>query len=162
MKAASKLRCLSYFNTKTFYMRKPLFFLYCAIVSLNIIFLTVSRQSDLEDPRGNNPVTPGPNDTEMVTGGVSGIVVDENNQPVMRRIPFSPVLFVSSPKATGNYKTLYGERVEPIEFESMSEASAFQKQYENVQNFKVYGQTNYVTQFTLLTRPHFAFTIPLC
>ncbi len=63
-------------------MRKPLFFLHCAIVSLSIIFLTVSCQSDLEDPRGNNPVTPGPNDTEMVTGGLSGIVVDENNQPV--------------------------------------------------------------------------------
>lgn len=78
----------------------------------------------------------------------------ENNQPVMRRIPFSPVLFVSSPKATGNYKTLYGERVEPIEFESMSEATAFQKQYENVQNFKVYGQTNYVTQFIAKEFPH--------
>lgn len=63
-------------------MRKHFSFLPNAIAFLSIIFLVTSCQSDLEDPRGNNPVTPGPNDMEMVTGGVSGIVVDENNQPV--------------------------------------------------------------------------------
>lgn len=78
----------------------------------------------------------------------------ENNEPVQRRIPFSPVLFVNSPKATGKYKTLYGESVEPIQFDSMSAAGEFHRQYEHVQNFNVYGQTNYVTQFIASEFPH--------
>lgn len=62
-------------------MRKPSFFLQCIAALLSFFFIE-SCQPDLEDPRGNNPVIPGGNDTEMVTGGISGIVVDENNQPV--------------------------------------------------------------------------------
>ncbi len=71
----------------------------------------------------------------------------ENGLAVKERIPFMPVLFVQSSKATGKYHTLFGEAVEPIEFGSMREASDFAKQYTDVKNFTVHGQTNYVTQF---------------
>ncbi len=55
------------------------------LLSLSIFFVT-SCQMDLKDPGVNNPNTgPGANavnDNIMVTGGVRGIVVDENNRPV--------------------------------------------------------------------------------
>lgn len=62
---------------------KPFFSLQFITAFIGILFFITSCQPELQDPRGNNPVTPGINDTEMVTGGVSGIVVDENNQPVV-------------------------------------------------------------------------------
>ena len=71
----------------------------------------------------------------------------ENGNRVKQRIPFRPTLYVESSKATGQYKTLYGKSVEPMEFESMKDASDFVKQYDGVPNFNVYGQTNFVTQF---------------
>ncbi len=71
----------------------------------------------------------------------------ENGEAVQERIDFMPVLFVETPKATGKYHTLFGTPVEPVEFGSMREASDFSKQYSDVKNFSVHGQTNYVTQF---------------
>ena len=71
----------------------------------------------------------------------------ENGEAVQERVAFMPVLFVETPKATGKYRTLFGTLVEPVEFGSMREASDFAKQYSDVKNFSVHGQTNYVTQF---------------
>ena len=71
----------------------------------------------------------------------------EGGQRVHKKIPFAPVLYIQSPKATGKYKTIDGIPVEPVEFDSMGAAQKFCKDYEAVDNFKIYGQTNYVTQF---------------
>ena len=71
----------------------------------------------------------------------------EDGKPVQFRIPFKPTLYVESSKATGKYKTLYGKSVAPMEFDGMREASDFIKQYEDVPNFGVHGQSNFVTQF---------------
>jgi DNA polymerase elongation subunit (family B) len=71
----------------------------------------------------------------------------ENGKRVQLRIPYKPTLFVESSRATGKYKTLYGKPVEPMEFGSMKEATEFMKQYEDVQNFGVHGQNNFVIQF---------------
>lgn len=78
----------------------------------------------------------------------------ENGQAIIERVPFRPVLFVESSKATGKYRTLYGTAVEPIEFGSIREAEDFAKQYEGVPNFRVHGQTNYITQFIANRFPH--------
>jgi len=78
----------------------------------------------------------------------------ESGSRVERRIPYTPTLFVESNRATGKYKTLYGKSVEPMQFGDMREASDFMKQYENVPNFSVHGQTNYVTQFIGDTFPN--------
>ena len=78
----------------------------------------------------------------------------ESGSRVERRIPYTPTLFVESNRASGKFKTLYGKAVEPMQFGSMSEASDFMKQYENVPNFSVHGQTNYVTQFIGDTFPN--------
>jgi len=78
----------------------------------------------------------------------------ESGSRVERRIPYTPTLFVESNRATGKYKTLYGKSVEPMQFGDMREASDFIKQYENVPNSSVHGQTNYVTQFIGDTFPN--------
>jgi DNA polymerase elongation subunit (family B) len=71
----------------------------------------------------------------------------EHGKRVEKRISYKPTLFVESPRASGQYKTLFNRSVEPMQFDSMSEAADFQKQYDGVPNFAVYGQTNFVTQF---------------
>jgi DNA polymerase elongation subunit (family B) len=71
----------------------------------------------------------------------------ENGERVELRIPYQPTMYVTSRKATGKYNTLYGVPVEPMQFDSMKEATEFTKQYEGVKNFDVHGQSNFVTQF---------------
>ena len=71
----------------------------------------------------------------------------DGGKRISHRVPFKPTLYVESSRATGKYKTLHGKPVEPMEFDSMREASDFVKQYEDVPNFSVHGQTNFVTQF---------------
>jgi len=71
----------------------------------------------------------------------------EDGQRIEERVPYQPTLYVTSRKATGKYNTLYGVPVEPMQFDSMKEATEFTKQYEGVKNFDVHGQTNFVTQF---------------
>lgn len=70
----------------------------------------------------------------------------DNGTHVHERVKFEPTLHVRSSNKTSTY-ALDGTPVEPMKFDSMSEASDFIKMYDNVQNFKVYGNTNYVAQF---------------
>lgn len=70
----------------------------------------------------------------------------EDGRRVKRKIPFKPTLYVKSKKPS-SYKTLDGLNVEPIKFDSMSEAKEFVEKYKEVENFKIYGNTNYVAQF---------------
>ena len=69
----------------------------------------------------------------------------EDGKKVSFTIPFKPTLYVSTKKPT-NWNSLDGKPVEPITFGSMSEATEFMKQYKDVPNFKIYGNTNYVAQ----------------
>ena len=70
----------------------------------------------------------------------------EDGQYVQSRTHFSPTLFVNSNKKE-KHKTLEGECVKPIRFESPREAREFIAKYENVENFRVYGYERYVYQF---------------
>jgi DNA polymerase elongation subunit (family B) len=70
----------------------------------------------------------------------------ENNENFMIREKYSPTLFVPS-KGKSDYKTLYGEYVEPIQPGSVRECREFIKKYENVEGFKIYGNTNYIYQY---------------
>ena len=74
-------------------------------------------------------------------------------QRVKKRIPFKPTLFVNATKGSG-WTTLDGRSVEPIEFETMREATEFQKRYQYVDNFKVYGQNNFIMQFVAQKFPN--------
>lgn len=70
----------------------------------------------------------------------------EDGRRVKRKIPFKPTLYLKGTKKSG-FKTLDDMEVDPIKFDSMSEAKEFVEKYKEVQNFKVYGNTNYVAQF---------------
>ena len=70
----------------------------------------------------------------------------ENGQEVKHRIPFKPTLFMSGESEEG-WTTLDGIPNQPVIFESMSDAKDFNKRYENVSNFEIAGNTNYVAQF---------------
>ena len=71
----------------------------------------------------------------------------KGGQRVQQRIPFKPTLYVSTPNPTSGWKTLYDEKVDPIEFDSMRDASEFIKKYDNVDTFNIYGMNNFVSQF---------------
>ena len=72
---------------------------------------------------------------------------DKDGNAVKARVPFAPTMYLSSKKATGEWKTLYGQPVEPMKLESMSEATDFIKKYKDIDNFKVHGNANFVAQF---------------
>lgn len=70
----------------------------------------------------------------------------EDGQRVDRKIPFMPTLFIPTPKETG-WTNLKNLPVQPVTFDTMREAGDFIKKYDGVDNFPIYGTTNYVTQF---------------
>jgi|LauGreDrversion4_1035100.scaffolds.fasta_scaffold13189_3 DNA polymerase elongation subunit (family B) len=63
-----------------------------------------------------------------------------------RREDFSPVLYVKS-KEEGVHKSLYGDNLQPVEFESNNDAKEFIQTYGEVDNFPIYGQTNFGYQY---------------
>ena len=78
---------------------------------------------------------------------------NHNGVRVEKRVPFSPTLYVQSDQETG-YKSIYDENVKPITFDTMRDAKEFIAKYGDVDNFKVYGNTNYIAQFIAETFPN--------
>jgi DNA polymerase elongation subunit (family B) len=72
---------------------------------------------------------------------------DDQGKAVKARLPFEPTMYLVSQKATGEWKTLQGQPVEPIKLDSMSEASDFVKKYKDIDNFQVHGNSNFTAQF---------------
>lgn len=71
---------------------------------------------------------------------------NENGVEVRDKFTFSPTLYVKSEEET-EYKSLYGESLKPIKFDTMREAKEFLERYGDVDNFKVHGNQNYIAQF---------------
>ena len=67
--------------------------------------------------------------------------VTSQGKRISKKVSFSPTLFVRSDKPT-QYKTMFGEKVSPVEFASNKEASEFVEQYKEVSNFPIFGQTH--------------------
>jgi len=70
----------------------------------------------------------------------------KNGRRIKLKVGYSPTLFLPSKKPT-HFKTLEGEYLEPMKFETIREARDFVKRYEEVSNFKIYGQTRYEYAF---------------
>jgi DNA polymerase elongation subunit (family B) len=71
-----------------------------------------------------------------------------NGVRVKKQIPFAPTLFIKGDvKKPTEWHTIQEEKVHRVEFDTMREASDFVKRYENVDNFQVYGSTNFVDQY---------------
>ena len=71
----------------------------------------------------------------------------KDGEAVKKKIPFKPTLYVQSQKRESDWVGLDGTPVEPIVFDSMKEATDFNKRYDGVSNFKTFGNTNYIAQF---------------
>ena len=70
----------------------------------------------------------------------------KNGRRVKLKIGYSPTLFLPSKKPT-QFKSLEGDYLEPMKFETIREARDFVKRYDEVSNFKIYGQTRYEYAF---------------
>ena len=70
----------------------------------------------------------------------------EEGSRFSERRRFSPTLFVPSKKQS-KWKTLDGETVQPINPGTIKDCREFIKKYENVENFKVYGNERFIFQY---------------
>ena len=71
----------------------------------------------------------------------------KNGKKIQTKVPFKPTLYVQSDKKQSGWRGIDGTYVEPMQFDSMKEATEFQKRYEDIPNFKIYGMNNFVSQF---------------
>ena len=62
----------------------------------------------------------------------------KDGRRVKMKIGYTPTLFLPVKKET-KFKTLNGEYLEPMKFESIRDARDFVKRYDEVSNFKIYG-----------------------
>jgi len=70
----------------------------------------------------------------------------QDGRRIKKKIPFKPTLYVKG-KGNSKFTSLDGTNVDAIEFDSMREAKEFVEKYSDVENFDVYGNTNYIAQF---------------
>ena len=70
----------------------------------------------------------------------------EDGKHFMTREKFNPTLFVPANKKT-KYQTLNGEYVESVQPGSVRDCREFVKKYDGVENFKIFGNTQYIYQY---------------
>lgn len=75
----------------------------------------------------------------------------ENGRRVMRRVDYHPSLFVPSSTPT-KYTTIHGEYLGKIQPGDLRETKDFIKQYDQVQNFKIYGNQKF--EYTFISDQH--------
>jgi DNA polymerase elongation subunit (family B) len=73
----------------------------------------------------------------------------ENGKRFSYKVPYKPTLYLSSNKAgEEGFTPLKGNsKISPHQFGSMAESKDFIEEYKGVSNMKIYGNTNYITQF---------------
>ena len=70
----------------------------------------------------------------------------DNGRHFATREPFNPTLFVPSKRKT-KYRTLEGEDVEPIKPGSVRDCREFIKKYDEIENFRIYGNERFIYQY---------------
>ena len=75
-----------------------------------------------------------------------------NGKKGLHKVPFRPTMFVPS-KTEGKHKTVFGENLEPIQFGDINDAKEFIKNYKDVKNFPIYGNTSFAYQYITETYP---------
>jgi len=66
----------------------------------------------------------------------------KNGKRFVEKVEYNPTLYLPSQKPT-EFRTLDGRYVSPVLQGTMRDANNFIRQYEDVENFKFYGSTNY-------------------
>jgi DNA polymerase elongation subunit (family B) len=64
-----------------------------------------------------------------------------------QRVDYQPTLYRSVKSAEGELKSLFGEPVKSVVFDSIRAASDYVEEYKDLSNFQIYGQQNYVLQY---------------
>ena len=75
-----------------------------------------------------------------------------NGKTVQDRVDFNPTLFVKSPKPS-QFKSIFGENLEKMDFEDINTAKDFVKRYKDVESFPLFGNTNYAYQYITRSFP---------
>jgi DNA polymerase elongation subunit (family B) len=70
----------------------------------------------------------------------------KNGERIRKRIPYKPTFYVSTDKKS-EWKTLQGNPVDELNPGSMKDCQDFLREYSEVENFKIYGNNNFVIQF---------------
>jgi DNA polymerase elongation subunit (family B) len=76
-----------------------------------------------------------------------------NGKRVQEKVQFKPTLFVKSKEET-KFKSLFGENLDSIKFDSINDAKDFNNRYKDVENFPIFGNTNYAYQYISETFPN--------
>lgn len=71
----------------------------------------------------------------------------ENGKPFSRKEYYKPYLFVPSKLQNSKYRTVHGDMVDKMEFDSIADAKEFINSYDDVSNFELYGQTNWTYNY---------------
>lgn len=73
----------------------------------------------------------------------------DNGKSFAKKEYYKPYLFVPSKEedSESKYRTIHDQVVEKLDFDSIYDAREFSKQYEDVDNFNVYGQTNWAYNY---------------
>ena len=66
----------------------------------------------------------------------------KDGKKIQSKVPYKPSLYVPTNETTP-YKTLYDEPLKKIKFDSIKKAKEFISQYNSVDNFNIYGNTQY-------------------
>jgi len=72
---------------------------------------------------------------------------DDQGNKVREKIRYRPQLFLQSKSDDTEWKALDGTPVEPMRFDSMAEVRQFEKTYEGVPDFNLYGNTRHIPAF---------------
>jgi len=72
---------------------------------------------------------------------------DESGKKLYENFRYKPCLYVESKNPQSKWRSLDGKSLEPVRFESMSEARSFTKQYEGISGFKIYGNDRWIPAF---------------
>ena len=70
----------------------------------------------------------------------------KNGRRINLKIQYSPKFYVPTKKIT-QFKTLFNEPLEELSFTTIREARDFKKKYDEVENFKIYGQERFESAF---------------
>lgn len=73
--------------------------------------------------------------------------IDDDGKRQSELVHFKPTLYIPTKEKTANFRGIRDERLESVEFEGISDARDFIKQYEDVTNFEIHGNRNYWAQF---------------
>src|ERR1044072_3376023 len=73
---------------------------------------------------------------------------DDNGHRVHRQIPYSPYLFIpAKPGHKGEFKSLQGQPLNRMRFPTIKEARDFVNEYEGIENFNIFGSTDWVPMY---------------